>query len=245
MKNTQKKLKAKQFRYLSKDIVKNPMVYIRNFYRYETNIINWMNHINLFVQAGCYPEMADTRHAENGFHCRQMIEQVEVAYVIFKQCGIPRQANPLQFFGQREDHFNYILDMEYTWNGKKNPYDMLSKFFSYQSLDRWYETMDDLEMYMSTKETSNYDKFGDKILAIKELLIRLAFALYYIYKDEHLLIPAPSYVKADPALVHEAKAPLSKLGELLHAHINRQYEERGEMAVTGCSKDETGVLSDD
>ncbi|TDQ75427.1 hypothetical protein [Sphingobacterium yanglingense] len=226
MKNTQKKLKAKQFRYLNKDTVKNPMIYIHNFYRYETNVIYWMNNINLFIQAGCLPEMADRAHAETGFHCKQMIEQIEIAYVIFKQCHIPKQKNPLQFVAQREDHFNYTHNLEYTWKGKRAPYDTISKFFSYQSLNKWYTTMDDLMIYMSTKESSYYDKFGDKILAIKELLIRLAFALYYIYEDKHLQISVPSYVKAEPAPVHEGKSRLSKLGELIHDSIDKQYEEK-------------------
>lgn len=226
MKNTQKKLKAKHFRYLNKDTVKNPMIYIRNFYRYEINVISWMNNINLFVQAGCLPEMADRVHAETAFHCKQMIEQIEIAYVIFKQCRIPKQKNPLQFVAQREDHYNYTSKVEYTWKGKRDPYDTLSKFFSYQSLNKWYTTMDDLMIYMSTKESSYYDKFGDKILAIKELLIRLAFAMYYIYEDKHLQITVPSYVKAEPAPVHEGKSRLSKFGEFIHGAIDDQYAEQ-------------------
>ncbi|WP_270088721.1 hypothetical protein [Sphingobacterium sp. SYP-B4668] len=226
MKNTQKKLKAKHFRYLSKDIIKNPMIYIRNFYRYKTDITNWRNHINLFVQAGGYPEMANTRHAENGFQCKQMIEQIEVAYVIFKQCRIPKQAYPLQFVAQREDYSNYILHTEYTRNGKRDVQDIISKFFSYQSLDKWYRTMDELMTNMSKRESDNYDKFGDKILAIKELLIRLAFALHYIYEDEHLLVLVPPYVKADPTPAHDTTDPLSKLGELVHVGIGEQYEEK-------------------
>jgi hypothetical protein len=39
MKNTQKKLKAKNFRYLSKEIIKNPMVYIHYFFRHQTDIL--------------------------------------------------------------------------------------------------------------------------------------------------------------------------------------------------------------
>lgn len=226
MKNTQKKLKAKHFRYLSKDYVKNPMNYIRNFYRYETDIFSWMNNITLFVQAGCYPDMADRAHAETGFHCKWMIEQIEAAYVIFKQCRIRKQKYPLQLVADRKDYINYSAHLEYTWKGKRDPYDMLSKFFSYQCLNKWYETMDDLMIYMTTKESSYYDKFGDKILAIKEFLIRLAFALYYIYEDEHMLIPVPSYVKADPAPPHEAKPKLTKLGQLVHDSIDKKYEEQ-------------------
>lgn len=199
MKNTQKKLKAKHFRYLSKDIIKNPMIYLREYFWNHTNIFYWQNDINLFVTCGAYPTMSNGDDTENGFHCKKMIQQIEVAYVIFKQCGLPKHRNPLQLFDKREDYYNYTHDFEFTSHGKRNPHELISKFFSFQTLRKWYETMDELMQQLTLKKANDHDQFGDKIVAIRELLIRLAYALYYIYEDQGLILPVPSYVKTEPA----------------------------------------------
>lgn len=186
MKNTQKKLKSKHFRYLSKDIIKNPLRYIEDYYTKQTSILSWAHEINLFVNAGAYPEMACAHVTENGFHCREMIQQIEIAYVIFIQFSIPIQTNPLHFFASKQDYYNYCSQNEYTLDGKKDPLDMIGKFFSFYSLQQWYDILDNLMMYMTNTDSNTYDKFGDKIVAIKEQLIRLAFALYYLSGEVNL-----------------------------------------------------------
>lgn len=194
MKNTQKKLKAKHFRYLSKDIIKNPMLYLHDFFHSQTNITYWHNDINLFVISGAYPAIASSNNAENGYNCKQMIQQIEVAYVIFKQCGLPKHKNPLQLFDKRVDYYNYSQKLEFTNNGKRNPYDLIRKFFSFQSLQKWYKIMDELMEQLTLRESLSNEEFGHKIVVIREFLIRLAYALYYIYDQEGVTIPLPSYV---------------------------------------------------
>lgn len=226
MKNTQKKLKAKHFRYLSKDVVKNPMIYIRDFYRYETNIIYWMNNIQLFVNAATVPEMADRNFAENGYHCKQMIKQIEAAYVIFHQCQLPIQEAPLDFFATKEDYHNYLFKLEFTTNGHVAPADTLSKFFSYQSLQKWYDIMDDIMHYLTVPDSGNYEYFGDQIMAIRELLIRLAFALHYIYEDEGISLNVPSYVKAVNKEPHQPTEKKNKLRQLIEDSIDKKYAQK-------------------
>lgn len=226
MKNTQKKLKAKHFRYLSKDVVKNPMIYIRDFYRYETNIICWMNSIQLFVNAAAFPEMADRSFAENGYHLKQMIKQIEAAYVIFHQCQLPIQDAPLNFFATKGDYHNYLFRMEHTVNGKLAPADTISKFFSYQSLQKWYETMEDIMHYLTVPDSGNYEYFGDQIIVIREMLIRLAFALSYIYENEGLSLTVPSYVKAVNKEPHQSTEKKNKLRQLIEDSIDKKYAEK-------------------
>jgi len=226
MKNTQKKLKAKHFRYLSKDIVKNPMIYIRDFYRYGTNIIYWVNHIQLFVNAATVPEMADHNFAENGYHCKQMIKQIEVAFVIFHQCQLSIQETPLNFFSTKEDYHNYLFKLEYTTNGHIDPSDTISKFFSYQSLQKWYETMDDIMHYLTVSDSGNYEYFGDQIMAIRELLMRLAFALHYIYEDEGISLNVPCYIKAINDEPHQSTKEKTKLRQIIEESIDKKYAQK-------------------
>ncbi|UIR56073.1 hypothetical protein LZQ00_17640 [Sphingobacterium sp. SRCM116780] len=214
MKNTQKKLKAKQFRHLSKDIIKNPMIYIDEYFRHQNSIITWQNDINLFVNAGAYPAMSCSNLVGNGYHCKEMIRQIEVAYVIFKQCRIAKQVNPLQLFETQADYCNYIENLEFTCNGKRDPQYLISKFFSFQSLREWYETMDDLMSYLTVNTSNEEDKFGDSIVVIRELLIRLGFALSYIYEDDGLFTKMPSYLKAEPDEVPDEEMSCSQLSEM-------------------------------
>ncbi|MDM1293803.1 hypothetical protein HX021_05785 [Sphingobacterium sp. N143] len=182
MKNTQKKLKAKHFRYLSKDVIKNPMTYLEDFFVHETSIGYWEKEINLLINAAAVPEMADRNHAEHGYQCKLMVKQIEVAYVIFYQQQLPIQDTPLDFLPTRNDYYNYVFNAKYTTLGRSSPVDTISKFFSYQSLEKWYGTMDDIMHYLTVSDSGNYEYFGDQIIAIRELLIRLAFAMWEIHQ---------------------------------------------------------------
>lgn len=225
MKNTKKKLKAKNFRYLSKEIINNPMIYIHDFFRHQTDIVNWKNDINLFVTSGAYPAMSSGGYPENGYNCNQMIKQIEVAYVIFKQCGLAKHQNSLKLFETRNDYLNYSYGPEFTCNGKRNPYDLIRKFFSYQSLKKWYKTMDDLMEQLTLKKSLDNDQFGDKIIVIREFLIRIAHALYYIYQNDGITIPLPPYVITDREETDIEIEPNNQQDELLDDPSDKLYAE--------------------
>ncbi|RQP18840.1 MAG: hypothetical protein EAS52_04215 [Parapedobacter sp.] len=225
MKFKQKKLKAENFRYVIKRVIKNPMIYLTDFFGYQTQIDHWMRTISLTLNAGACPEMACPDVLENGFHCTELIEQVEVAYVIYKQCGLKKQRNPLAFFRTRDDYFAYRSRGEYAFDGQINPADTLSKFFSFQSLKKWYGTLDDIMLSLTQAKATNYDRFGDKIAIIQELLLRLAQAMYVIYRNGGLPLQVPSYVIAQPSDTFEGKMPLSKLGELIHSIADKRHAE--------------------
>src|SRR5690606_10036924 len=97
MKIKQKKLKAENFRYVTKEIIKNPMIYLDKFFRSETSIDCWLRDISLLINAAAYSDLANPDFQENGYHAKRLIEQIEVAYVIYKQCNLKRQSKPLKF----------------------------------------------------------------------------------------------------------------------------------------------------
>ncbi|PPL00904.1 hypothetical protein [Parapedobacter indicus] len=196
MKFKQKKLKAENFRYVIKRVIKNPMIYLNDFFGSQTRINYWLRDINLIVNHAVCSDMACPALSESGFHCRQLIEQVEVAYVIYKQCRLKKHVKPLEFFKTKKDYWAFVLDGDVTFDGKVNPADTLSKFFSYQSLLGWYETLDDMMMYLADQTGWGDERFGDRIVAIRELLLRLAQALYHIYDNGGLSVQMPSYLTA-------------------------------------------------
>lgn len=187
MKNTQKKLKAKHFRYLSKEIIKDPKGYIERFFIQNIDFEAWQNEIKLITMYSCYPEMFRRRtYIDASSYCKDLIQQVEVAYVIFVKCGIKKKKS-ISFFKCMSDYFNYE-DNRLTYNGDKNPYYQLSLFFSYMSLTEWYKILDDFWIYMAIDENEYGDRFGDRIIIIQELLLRLAYALHTIYKNGELIL---------------------------------------------------------
>src|SRR5690606_17881124 len=119
----------------------------------------------------------------------------------------------------------YMLRGEYSCDGQINPADTLSKFFSFQSLKKWYETLDDIMLSLTQLTVGNYDRFGDKLAVIHELLLRLAQAMYVIYREGGLPLQVPSYVIAQPTDAFVGKMPLSKLGELINGIADKRQAE--------------------
>lgn len=224
MKVKQKKLKAENFRYVLKRVIKNPMIYLNDFFGYQNQIDDWMRTISLVVNTGACPAMANAE-LETGYYCKQLVEQVEVAYVIYKQCGLKKQRQPVAFFKTRDDYNTYMSRGEYSYAGQINPADTLSKFFSFQPLKKWYETLDDIMSSLTQTDVANYDRFGDKIAVIHELLLRLAQALYVIYREGGLPLQVPSYVIAQPTDAFEGKMPVSRLGEYIHSVMDKRQAE--------------------
>lgn len=241
MKNKQKKLKAENFRYISKGVLKNPMIYINDFFEYQTSIDRWMRDISHTVNASAYPEMASPGIVDNGYYCKQLIEHVEIAYIIYKQCGLKKQREPLVFFRKRDDYDAYSSRGEYSFNGQINPSDAISRFFSFQSLQKWYETFDDMMLSSTHPETIYYDQFGSKIAVFHELLLRLAQAMYVIYREGGLPLQVPSYVIAQPTDAFKGKMPLTKLGELIHNIIDKRQAEAAAELESVFEKADGGV----
>lgn len=167
MKNTKKKLKAKSFRYLTKEIINDPFLYLDDLYDNQLRLEEWLTIINRIVILAAVPEFSPKNKFESGYGCQQLIQHVEMAYVIFHTCDIELCANPLNNF--LED------DLHYT-----NCEDTLSRFFSYQSLDQWYKTLDKFAACLTINYSSDDDRFGDKIIALAVLLIALARSMHYM-----------------------------------------------------------------
>ena len=196
-------LRGYEFRYLTKNYLDSPMDYIQNFYSSETLIHYWLRDIHLLINAAACPEL---NHPEvkgnNGYHCKQLIEQIEAAYVLFKKQQFDPQSCCFDFFPSSEDFSRYSSDGTITVYGEINPFDTIAKFFSYQSLEDWYDTLDDIWMGLTSPENERNDRFGDRIVVIREFLMRLAQAMYDLFERPGLFVAAESSCmekKADDA----------------------------------------------
>lgn len=173
-----KKIRNREFRYLKKKHVKDPLSYIRHFFEFETDILSWKQDLHLLLNAVTCPEMHCPGFADNAYICKMLIGQVEAAFVIYHRYNLPVQDSPLKFFATREDYLRFVYDGTYVFNGKVDPLDLISKFFSYRNLEKWYDILDDFWMGLAAPINETHDRFGDEVLVIRELLMRLAQAMY-------------------------------------------------------------------
>ncbi|KKO92274.1 hypothetical protein AAW12_05870 [Sphingobacterium sp. Ag1] len=176
MKNTQKKLKAKHFRYLSQEYIDDPMKYLEDFFVNGTRIDYWLRDVNLLINIATNHQMASPT-CINNYYIKELIQQVEIAYIIFKKCNIQIIENPLFFFSKKADYWKYTIDGIYTNNGIESSTDSIARFFSYKTLRQWYEVLDDLWIKTGNADDEFMSNQADEILAILELIQRLAVSL--------------------------------------------------------------------
>ncbi|RKF34153.1 hypothetical protein BCY89_10980 [Sphingobacterium siyangense] len=176
MKNTQKKLKAKHFRYLTQEYIDDPMTYLEDFFVNGTRIDYWLRDVNLLINIATNQQMASPV-CINNYYIKELIQQVEIAYIIFKKCNIQFIENPLLFFSKKADYWKYTIDGTYTINGIESSTDSIARFFSYKSLLQWYEVLDDLWIKTGNADDEFLSNQADEILAILELIQRLAVSL--------------------------------------------------------------------
>ncbi len=185
MKNTQKKLKAKHFRYLTQEHIDDPMNYLIEFFESETSIHDWLADLNMLINAASNAKMNPPR-SSNGYLTKKLIEQVELAYVIFRRCKLKTIEQPLKFNKRVSDYWSQLLATDSPARNIDTAADSISRFFSYQSLQKWYDILDDLWISLGDRYNDFLGNNGHAILAVKELLMRLAASLGKIYENKIL-----------------------------------------------------------
>jgi len=185
MKNTQKKLKAKHFRYLTQEYIDDPMKYLIGFFESETSIHDWLADLNTLINAASNAKMNPPR-SSTGYLTRKLIEQVELAYVIFRKFKLQKIEHPLKFNKGVSNYWNQLLAIDSSASNIDTAADSISRFFSYESLQQWYSILDDLWISLGDRDNGFLGNNGHEILAVKELLLRLAAALGKIYENQIL-----------------------------------------------------------
>lgn len=184
MKNTQKKLKAKHFRYLSKENIENPTSYINNFYGSETNLASWLDDLNTMVNASFCAKMKGAHQQWNGYHCKKLIEQVEFAYSIFVRYDLKKKKGRLKIHPVDYRQLHSPNNQKHA-NAEQWILETVRLFFSFQNLKGWYKTLD--RIWVNLIDMSDiieeHERIGeDRLVIIKELFTRLAIALDLIHE---------------------------------------------------------------
>ncbi|ERJ57822.1 hypothetical protein M472_16060 [Sphingobacterium paucimobilis HER1398] len=161
------------------------MIYLVDFFSHESDFNRCLADIDTIINASINKKMRSSKSMFFGDNIIELIRRVEIAYVIYKKYNIPKQKEPLDFFYNRQDYVNFRENKSITKNNEETPYDSISKFFSFQSLKKWYDTLDTLWINMIDRreEIDMHEALGeDYVLAIRELFMRLTISLHHIYE---------------------------------------------------------------
>ena len=204
MKNTQKKLKAKHFRYLSKREIKDPLSYLDELYRNQTDFISFRKEVDLFLQSGLDPRLR-IEGMEYCYAAQLFIKQVELAYVFYVNGGIYLRDRAKIKIRSAADLYCYL------GNTAPSPYWAIQQFFKLMSLNRWREEIDHMACVASISlKTRFLESHGDSLM-IYTLGVQLVDALYQIYEEDGVELEFPKYIKPkirnDSESVSTARSP--------------------------------------
>ncbi len=176
MKNTQKKLKAKHFRYLSKRYVNNPDRFLREIVQQWG--VNWSSNFNYLINSSLYPPMRTSTTFEYGFIYNHLAQMIEVGFVILRKYKLKPMA--------KADVFQYncqeIFDAEIE-DSSAFPAKSLCAFYGFKSRKEWLAVLDDLLQRRDyTEENMKELPLDHDYIAIREFLVKLPLVLSEIYK---------------------------------------------------------------
>lgn len=168
MKNTQKKLKPKQFRYLSKPQIKTPLAYIRYFYdRYDLNL--WQEKVYVFLTSGSAqfrPPLLDPFNTH-----RHIINHIDIAYIIHQR-------------GAETEIANRFLDYFFEMNCRKYWLEIIDELLKNETDKNYGHDEDNYNLYViRTIELLHYLSYYFYLLSI-EKSEDFAIPLYVLpYRD--------------------------------------------------------------
>ncbi|TJZ61250.1 hypothetical protein FAZ15_08610 [Sphingobacterium olei] len=175
MKNTQKKLKAKHFRYLSKEHIKNPDSFLSEIVHQWG--LNWSSNFNYLINSSLYPPMRIALDYNYGFIFMQMKQMIEIAFVIIEKCQIDPTSKDKLFQHLGKETFEAEIEDQIIL-----PTKLLSDFCGYKSLKDWYEVTDNLLLARDITDTEEAIlDFNVEYIAIRDLLVKLPQALLHIH----------------------------------------------------------------
>lgn len=176
MKNTQKKLKAKHFRYLSKGYIKDPHRFLKEIVHQWG--LNWSNNFSHLINSSLYPPMRTDLAFDYGFTHTHLGQMIEVAYVIFKKSALKPIPGDRLFQYSCMEMFEAEVEED-----KIFPEKALRTFFGFKSLKEWFSVLNDLLRRRDYSVDNMHELSVDlEYIPIRELLIKLPKVLQEIYE---------------------------------------------------------------
>lgn len=160
MKNTQKKLKAKHFRYLSKENIEKPKEFLSGFFE-RIDLEYWQEKIYVFLSSGSVQRRYPMH--DSSFVHQKLIEQVEYAYILYYSNTITSKANRL---------LDYIFEIQSLSNWR-------------EQLDSVLRNQTDKSSYF---DDGNYDRYLINLIELTHYLVKFLF-LYANNRESYFTFP--------------------------------------------------------
>lgn len=174
MKSTQKKLKAKHFRYLSKEYVQDPDRFLREVVHLWG--LNWSNNFNYLINSSIYPPMRSETTFDYGFVQVHIGQMIEVAHVIMKRCGFQPTCKGRIFQYSCKEMLAVIEE------DRIFPEKIICDFFGFKTLQEWLFVLNDfLTQQDYTVSDIHQIQLSLEYVPKRELLVKLPRALQEIY----------------------------------------------------------------
>lgn len=176
MKNTQKKLKAKHFRYLSKRYIKNPDLFLEEVLHQSG--LNWSSNFNYMINSCFYPPMRTSTTFEFGYIYIHLAQMIEIGVVFLEQYNLEPMDKDDVFQYQCLEIFNAEVE-----DARIFPTKSLRAFYGFKSLKEWYNVLDNLLLYKDYgKDNMEQIQLYLEYIPIREFLVKLPLVLSEIYK---------------------------------------------------------------
>lgn len=176
MKNTQKKLKAKHFRYLSKRYVNDPDRFLKEIVQQWG--VNWSSNFNYLINSSLYPPMRTGTTFEYGFMYNHLAQMIEVGFVILRKYKLKPMAKEDVFQYNCKEVFDAEIEDSSVFPGKS-----LRAFYGFKSRKEWLAVLDDLLQRRDyTEDNMKELPLDHDYIAIREFLVKLPLILSEIYK---------------------------------------------------------------
>ncbi len=160
MKNTQKKLKAKHFRYLSKENIEKPKDFLSGFFE-RIDLEYWQEKIYVFLSSGSVQQRYPMH--DPSFVHQKLIEQVEYAYILYYSNTITSKANRL---------LDYIFEIQSLSNWR-------------EQLDSVLRNQTDKFSYF---DDDNYNRYLINLIELTHYLVKFLF-LYANNREGYFTFP--------------------------------------------------------
>lgn len=176
MKNTQKKLKAKHFRYLNKEYVKDPNKFLDFF---AGSAYNWEKYFYHLIVSHVDSKCSTYAYFNYGEALCYLGRSIECGYLIIQKTNIsPSTENGVYAFETKNDFSNY------AYKDGVDSEKVLSNFFGYKTLKQWYDFLDTVLLSFGHKNKVSAlwpsDKMTADIFQTLAHIEQLTIALYNI-----------------------------------------------------------------
>ncbi|UIR56072.1 hypothetical protein LZQ00_17635 [Sphingobacterium sp. SRCM116780] len=218
MKKNNKKLKVKSFRYLNKEDLKNPKLYLDLFYQ-KITLNHWQEKIYVFLTNGSVQNRYPIH--DPFFIHKNLIKHIEIAYVLYEKNILPKEATRLieyifevQCIAYWIEQFDELLknetDRYYLHDvDNYNPYlinyiELLHHLALYLYLflqdkeDEFQFPYYILPVDKLTEEELNLGNYHQRVYALKESIVQAPIPFYNKEKVElpEWLAPQPYDISA-------------------------------------------------